>query len=118
MTDASRENLPGTFKEFCRRFPELGRLHQETGEALLRAGPLDGRTAELVKIGMCVGAGLESALRSHIHRAMVQGASEEDVEHAILLGMTTCGFPATARAWSWARVQFDRERTERQGQQR
>ena len=64
---------------------------------------------------MCVAAGLESALRSHIHRAMKHGATEAEIEHAILLGMTTCGFPATARAWSWAQVQFERERTEKQG---
>ena len=118
MTNELSEKLPGTFKEFCRRFPELGRLHQETGQSLSSAGPLDARTAELVKVGMCVGAGLESALRSHIHRAMSHGASEAEVEHAIVLGMTTCGFPATARAWSWARVQFDRERADQQGQQR
>jgi hypothetical protein len=47
---------------------------------------------------------------------MSHGASEAEVEHAIVLGMTTCGFPATARAWSWARVQFDRERADKQGQ--
>ncbi len=110
--DDTAEKLPGTFKEFCRRFPDLGRLHQETGEALKAAGPLDAKQCELIKVGMCVGAGLESALRSHVHRAMKHGATEAEVEHAILLGMTTCGFPATARAWSWARVQFERERAE------
>ena len=52
----SPDKLPGTFKEFCRRFPELGKLHQETGEALARVGPLDRKTSELVKIGLCVGA--------------------------------------------------------------
>ena len=112
----SPDRLPGTFQEFCRRFPELGRLHEETGAALAGAGPLEPRICELVKIGMCVGAGLESALRSHVHRAMKHGASEAEIEHAILLGMTTCGFPATARAWSWARVQFERERAEQGGQ--
>ncbi len=115
MTNDSADKLPGTFTEFCRRFPDLGRLHQETGEALKGAGPLDGKTAELIKVGMCVGAGLESALRSHVHRAMKQGATEAEVEHAIVLAMTTCGFPATARAWSWAKVQFDRERAEKRG---
>ena len=110
MSSGEQEKLPGTFQELTRRFPALARLHQETGEALKSAGPLDARTCELVKIGMCVGAGLESALRSHIHRAMQAGASEAEVEHAILLGMTTCGFPQTARAWSWANIQFQRER--------
>lgn len=112
--DANTDKLPGTFREFVRRFGDLGRLHQETGEALRRAGPLDEKTIELVKIGMCVGAGLESALRSHIHRAMAAGATEPEIEHAIVLGMTTCGFPATARAWSWANVQFERERAAKQ----
>ena len=46
-------------------------------------GPLDAKAKALVKIGICVGAGLESALRSHVRRAGEAGASREEIEQAI-----------------------------------
>lgn len=72
------------------------------------AGPLDSKTLSLVKIGICIGAGLESALRSHVRRAMQHGATNLEIEQAILLGMNTVGFPRTVAAWSWAQEQFKR----------
>ncbi len=94
------------------RFPELAKAHEQAGLAAKRSGPLDEKTCELVKIGICVGAGLESALRSHVRRAIQHGAGEAEIEQAIVQGMTTCGFPQTVAAWRWAQVQFERERGE------
>lgn len=107
MADAK---LPQTFKDFIRRYPALGQTHEAVAQAVEAAGPLDARTLALVKIGICVGAGLESALRSHVRRALHAGASAAEVEQAILLGMNTVGFPRTVAAWSWAQVQFERAR--------
>lgn len=100
--------LPGTFKEFVAAYPALGRAHESVARAVVSAGPLDAKTLALVKVGICIGAGLESALRSHVRRAMQHGASEAEIEQAILLGMNTVGFPRTVAAWSWARQQFAR----------
>jgi alkylhydroperoxidase/carboxymuconolactone decarboxylase family protein YurZ len=113
MATESSGKLPGSYREFVGKFPELGKAHEAVAEAVQRAGPLDRKQCELVKIGICVGAGLESALRSHVRRAMQAGATEQEVEQAILLGMNTVGFPSTVAAWTWARVQFDRERADR-----
>lgn len=104
--------LPGTYRRLAEQFPDIVAAHDQMSEAADHAGPLDARTQSLVKIGMCVGAGLESALRSHVRRAMQHGVTQAEIEHAIMLGMTTCGFPATTRAWSWANIQFDREARE------
>ena len=100
--------MPATFKEFIARHPELGRAHESVASAVERAGPLDAKTLALIKVGICIGAGLESALRSHVRRAMQHGASEMEIEQAILLAMNTVGFPRTVAAWSWAREQFAR----------
>lgn len=100
--------VPGTYKEFVKKFPALGRAHENIAAAVEGAGPLDARTLALVKIGICVGAGLESALRSHVRRAMRHGATAAEIEQAILLGMNTVGFPRTVAAWSWATEQFER----------
>lgn len=107
-TDQPTDKLPGTYKRFIERFPELGAAHESVAAAVDKAGPLDARQCALVKIGICVGAGLESALRSHVRRALQHGAGVEEIEQAILLGMNTVGFPQTVAAWSWAQKQIER----------
>lgn len=104
---ASRE-IPGTFREFVARYPALGEAHETIARVVDSAGPIDPKTLALIKIGICIGAGLESALRSHVRRAMRQGAKPVEIEQAILLGMNTVGFPRTVAAWSWAREQCRR----------
>jgi len=100
--------VPSTFKAFITKFPALGAAHESVARAADEAGPLDPKTLALIKIGICIGAGLESALRSHVRRAMQHGATPAEVEQAILLGMNTVGFPRTVAAWSWAQEQFSR----------
>lgn len=104
--------LPGTYKVFCGKFPALAEAHDAMSEAAFTAGPLDEKTCLLVKIGVALGAGLESAVKSHVRRATEAGATEAEIEQAILLAMTTVGFPRTVAAWSWARQQFERDRKE------
>jgi alkylhydroperoxidase/carboxymuconolactone decarboxylase family protein YurZ len=99
---------PGTYQAFIAKYPELGRAHEGIAEAVAAAGPLDAKTLALIKVGICVGAGLESALRSHVRRALQHGAEPGEIEQAILLGMNTVGFPRTVAAWSWAQEQFRR----------
>lgn len=112
MSDDSNAGgrIPTTYKEFVARFPELGEAHEKAAKAVDALGPLDAKTLALIKIGICVGAGLESAIKSHVRRAMQHGATEAEIEQAVLLGFTTCGFPRTAAAWSWVRQQFERNK--------
>lgn len=100
--------VPGTYKSFVMKQPAPGRAHEHIATAIESAGPLEAKTLALIKIGICVGAGLESALRSHVRHAMQRGATPAEVEQAILLGMNTVGFPRTVAAWSWGQEQFKR----------
>ncbi len=109
--DASPQSkLPGTFKRFCDTFPDLAAAHDAMTDAASAAGPLDAKSCSLIKIGISLGAGLESAVKSHVRRAGEAGATAEEIEQAILLAMTTVGFPRTVAAWSWARQQMERDR--------
>lgn len=101
-------HLPGTYKRFIAKYPELGAAHEKVAKTVDVVGPLDRKTCELIKIGLATGAGLESAVRSHVRRAMQEGATEVEIEQAILLAMNTLGFPRTVAAWSWAQQQFER----------
>lgn len=99
----NKDQIPYTFEAFNDRFPGLSQAHQQAGAALDDAGPLDDKTQALVKIGICVGAGLESAVKSHVRRGLKAGLSVEEIEHALVLGMNSVGFPRTVAAWQWAR---------------
>lgn len=101
---------PKTFMEIARRYPDLVAAHEQMSSAAEQAGPLDARACALVRIGLSVGAGLDSALRSHVRRGRAAGLSEAEIEQAIMLGMTTLGFPRTIAAYSQAQVQFERDR--------
>jgi alkylhydroperoxidase/carboxymuconolactone decarboxylase family protein YurZ len=108
QTQPIQKELPKTFKDFVGKFPELGAAHESIAKAVGRYGPLDRKICELIKIGISVGAGFESATRSHVRRALEHGASEAEIEQAVLLAYNTCGFPRTVMAWQWARQQIER----------
>ena len=107
---AKASKLPKTYKALVAKFPEIAQAHEKVAKAVDAAGPLDRKTCELIKLGICLGAGLETATRSHTRRALEHGATEAEIEQAILLGVNTCGFPRTAAAWQWARKQMERAR--------
>ena len=102
------EKLPGTYKAFIGKYPALGDAHEQVAKAADAAGPLDRKLCLLVKVGVCVGAGLESATKANVRKAMLAGATQDEIEQAILQGMNTVGFPSTVAAWSWAQQQFAR----------
>ena len=109
MTNEDELPAPATFKAFIERFPEIGAAHETVGKAVDQLGPLDAKTCALIKTGICIGAGLESALRSHVRRALHHGATSEEIEQAVLLAMNTVGFPRTVAAWQWACQQIERD---------
>lgn len=108
QTKPIQRELPKTFKDFVSKFPELGKAHESIAKAVQSYGPLDQKTCELIKIGISIGAALETATRSHVRRALEHGATQAEVEQAVLLAYNTCGFPRTVMAWQWARQQMDR----------
>lgn len=109
LTIAAGGDLPATFERFSARFPDVVRAHTAMGKATDAAGPLDRKTTELIKLGVCVGASLESATKSHVRRALDHGATREEIEHAVVQGLNTVGFSRTVMAWVWATEQMDRE---------
>lgn len=107
QTNANPQELPQTFRSFLKKFPELAKAHEAIARIVDNSGPLDRKTCALIKIGICAGAGLETATRSHVRRALEQGASEAEIQQAVLLAMNTCGFPRMAAAWQWALQQIE-----------
>jgi 4-carboxymuconolactone decarboxylase len=98
--------LPGTYVQFSTRFPGLADAHRRMTAAAEEAGPLDRKTCELIRIGIALGAGHETSFHSHVRRALEQGARREEIEQAIVLAMTTCGFSRAVAGWKWAQTHF------------
>ncbi|MCL5109613.1 MAG: carboxymuconolactone decarboxylase family protein [Chloroflexi bacterium] len=94
--------LPDVYQHFNRDHPELARLYGELADKCHEAGPLDDRTRRLVKLGIAVGLNSEGAVRSHTRRALEAGIPAAEVEHVIVLALTTAGFPTMIAAYKWA----------------
>ena len=93
--------LPKAFETFRKRYRSVYTAYEALGGAAHEAGPLDQKTREMVKLGMAVGGRLEGAVRSHAHRALEVGATPEEIEHVVLLAITTSGFPTAVAAFTW-----------------
>jgi len=98
-----QQRLPEIFEEFTRDFPAAADAYQQLGDVVHSAGPLDARSRRLVKPGIAVGVGSEGGVRSQVRKALAEGLSRAEIEHAILLGLTTAGFPAMIAALQWSR---------------
>ena len=98
--------MKAQFPEWTRRFqgsyPRIWKAFQKLGEECHGAGPLDARTRRLVKVGIAVGCNSEGAVHSAVRNAIADGVSADEIRHAILLSITTVGFPHGQAALSWA----------------
>ena len=99
-------HLPAPYKRFVEEYPKINEAYSAFAKACHEQGPLDEKTRRLVKLGIAVGHGSEGAVKSHARRAKQMGASQEEIQHAVLLGMTTVGFPQTIAAVEWVREVF------------
>ena len=93
--------VPGRFKAFTEKYPSVAKAYSELGAATQAAGPLDGKTRALIKLGVAIGLQHEGATHSHVRKAIEAGATPDEVRHAALLAVTTLGFPGMMAALSW-----------------
>jgi len=93
--------VPGWYKDQKKKYPDVFRAYEDLGEACRKAGPLDGRSAALVKLAIAVGTRHEGAVHSHTRRSLEAGANLDECRHVVLLALTTIGFPAMMAALSW-----------------
>ncbi len=93
--------LPDVYREFQKRYPGIAAGYDQLARDCHRGGPLDARTRRLIKLGIAIGLGSEGGVRSHARRALYEGISVEELRHAVLLTMTTAGFPAMMAATKW-----------------
>ena len=93
--------LPESYQRVKQSYPQVMQHYEALGEAANGAGSLDAKLSALVKLGMCMGAGLEGGAHASARKALDAGCTPDELRHAALLAVTTLGFPAMARARSW-----------------
>lgn len=93
-----KETLPRHFQKFVKAYPDVWDAHEKMSEACATCGPLDRKTRELIKVGIAGAALQETALQRHAVMAVQEGARKEEVYQAILMLITTVGFPRASAA--------------------
>jgi 4-carboxymuconolactone decarboxylase len=88
------------YADFKAHFPELVEKNEALGQYVHdQGGPLDEKTRWLVKVGISAASHHQRAVVTHSEKAREAGASEEEILHALLLVIPTCGFPTFMEAY-------------------
>ena len=93
--------MPARWTNFAAAQPGVASAYNALRDACAAAGPLDDRTAALVKLAVSVGRGSLRSVHRHAKKALRAGASAAELRHAALLALPTIGLPATLDAVKW-----------------
>ena len=93
--------LPDIYVEFREQYPEIARAYDELAVKCHSWGPLEEKTRRLIKLGIAIGLHSEGGVRSHARRALEEGITADEIRHAVILAMTTAGFPIMIASMKW-----------------
>ena len=97
-----KSRLPKNTHTCSATYKAVWNAFQRLGDECHSAGPLDDRVRRLIKIGIAAAAQSEGAVHSAVRQAKDANISDEEIRHAIILCITTIGFPRAMAAMSWA----------------
>lgn len=92
---------PGHFLKIREMYPQLIEMHERVGELGRKAGPLQEKYTHLIQMAVCVALRSEGGVHSHTRRALEAGATPEEIYHALILLISTAGFPTVSAGFSW-----------------
>jgi len=99
----AKENMgfPKHYSKTMADYPGLRQALEALGVALRKEGPIDAKTTQLIELAAAATIRSEGAVHSHVKRALEAGATPEEIRHAVVLLVSTIGFPTVAAALSW-----------------
>lgn len=95
------DRLPSGAGDVAAAYPQVWDAYAALGKATSEAGPIEGRTARLVKLALAIGALSEGAVHSHTRRALEEGIEPAALKQVALMAIPTMGFPQGVRALTW-----------------
>ena len=104
--------LPKKYENFSSKFPEVFKHYQKLGISCRETGPLKEKCQDLIKLRIAIGVNSRGAVMSSIRKALASGATREEITQAVLLSLTTTGFPNMIAALTWADEVLDKHSEE------
>jgi 4-carboxymuconolactone decarboxylase len=101
--------LPEIYDKFSEEYPAILEKFQQLGVACRASGPLEEKVQNLIKLGIAIGANSQGAVRSHTRKALVSGATAQEIIQTVILSLTTTGFPNMIAAMGWVKQVLDKE---------
>ncbi len=93
---------PKMYETFVGRYPRLAQAWSLMAEEA-QDGPLDEKTARLIKLAIAAGAMREGAVHASVRKARALGISAEEMEQVVALAASILGLPSTVAVFSWIR---------------
>ena len=98
-------NKPGFYVSLARSHPQYIAAVEALGQAVRNSGPLDSKVLHLVQLAAAA-VRSEGAVHSHVRRALDEGATQDEVIHALISLTSTIGFPNVTASLSWCEDVF------------
>lgn len=96
------KKIPVPFQKFNMQYPLVANAYENLAHECRGSGPLGEREQALVKLGIAAGSQLEGLVHSQVRKALDIGLKPDEIRHAILLSLTSIGFPRMMSALTWA----------------
>jgi 4-carboxymuconolactone decarboxylase len=95
------QEVPRPYALFRARFPQILEKNEELGTFIHeQGGPLDEKTRWLIKLAISAASRHDTGVVTHAKKAKEAGAAEEEIVHALLLVIPSCGFPTFMEAYN------------------
>jgi 4-carboxymuconolactone decarboxylase len=95
------------YQKLSQQFPSIIAALENLGSSIRQEGPIQGKTAELIQLAGAAAVQSEGSVHSHTRRALEAGATQEEINHALILLISTIGFPRASAAINWAQDILD-----------
>lgn len=94
MSEEKDRIIQENFAYFRKTHPDIYEAYEKFGKLVHEeGGPLEEKTRWLIKIAVTTAGQNQYALRTHIKKAILNGCTAAEIEHAILLTAPSAGFP-------------------------
>ena len=101
--------LPKSYEEFSENYQNVMNNYQQLGKSCRETGPLEYKYQDLIKLGIAIGANSRGAVMSSVRKALASGATPDEIMHAVLLSLTTTGFPNMIAAMGWVNEVLEKQ---------
>ena len=95
-------STPTFYQKMHKDYQDVMQAVGQLGKATREAGPLDEKQAQFIQLAAAAALKSEGSVHSHTRRALEAGASPAEIRHALILLVSTMGYPNVAAALSWA----------------